>query len=168
MNSADITLSYFSECRRYRYRLGRIWSMFNKRFVLWVMLNPSTADEIKNDPTMNRCINFSKAWGYDGLMVGNLYAWRSTDPAALWKADDPIGCENDAHIAEMASQASMIVCAWGGKGKSQRVAEVMQMLKAVMPVHALKINDDGSPGHPLYLKEELQPFLYQPQLEKAS
>lgn len=102
-----------SPCGTYRYELYRWWGVVPRRWVLWVMLNPSTADAEIDDATIRRCIGFSRAWGYDGLMVGNLFAYRSTDPKALRGVPDPVGPDNRNHLRSMLSQASGIVCAWG-------------------------------------------------------
>ena len=93
-----------SPCGRYRYRLerdlGAIGAM--RGSVAFVMLNPSTADATTGDPTIRRCIGYARAWSYAKLIVGNAYAWRSTDPAGLWTADDPVGPENDQHLEQIA------------------------------------------------------------------
>ena len=98
--------------RRYRYRLWREWGASPRR-VTFIMLNPSTADERVLDPTIRRCIGFAKAWGFDGVDVVNLFAWRSTDPAALARVADPIGPDNDETIAASLRQSALAVAACG-------------------------------------------------------
>lgn len=150
----------FSSCGKYRYELHRIWSLEVKRLVLWIMLNPSTADEFNDDPTIRRCINFSKAWGYDGLMIGNVYALRSTDPRGLWLDDDPIGIHNYQHLTSMAQTAELIVAGWGGMAIKTDAELAVNALTVNKPLHCLVINKDGSPKHPLYVRGDQQPRVY--------
>lgn len=146
-----------SECGRYRYRLYRQWDD-SRPDVLFVMLNPSTADHNRDDRTISRCVGFARKWGYGGLLVGNLFALRSTNPANLHISDDPVGPYNDAALRDMAAQVDMVVAAWGGQGKLQnRGAAVLQMLAG--KCYALKLNQSGHPAHPLYLPYDLNPFL---------
>ena len=100
----------FSPDRRYRYTLRRQWDDALP-YCLFVMLNPSTADATQDDPTIRRCIGFTKAWGFGGLLVGNLFALRSTDPAALYHADDPVGPENDSCLRTLRDEAALSVAA---------------------------------------------------------
>jgi hypothetical protein len=147
-----------SSCGRYRYELKRSWTMdVEKRYCLFVMLNPSTADATVDDPTIRRCIAFAKAWGYDALTVGNLYALRATDPAELWTVADPVGPENDERLAILASYARVIVAAWGANARIERVSQVLPILERFGRVHALKTTKHGQPCHPLYLPGGLKP-----------
>lgn len=157
-----------SPCGLYRYTLSRHWGWadfpedaragYHGGDVLWVMLNPSTADAENNDPTINRCIAFSKAAGRYGLNVVNLYAFRATLPNTLWHVEDPIGPENDDHICAMAEASNLIICAWGKNGPvTDRALHVRGLLENRGPVHYLRLNKDGSPGHPLYLPGALKP-----------
>lgn len=136
-----------SACGTYRYRLERSWSTGPK--VSFIMLNPSTADAEKDDPTIRRCVSFAKSWSYGGLIVGNLFALRSTDPKALYSHNDPIGPDNDAHLRAIAVCTEQIVCAWGAHGKfndrSLHVARALDRFNLV----ALKLTKDGFPSHPL-------------------
>lgn len=109
----------FSDCRTYRYRLHRIWDA-GKPPCAFIMLNPSTATEAVLDPTVRRCVGYAMAWGYGGLIVGNVFALRSTDPRALYAAADPIGPANDDALAEIAQAAGLVVCAWGKHGHYKR------------------------------------------------
>lgn len=150
-----------SDCGTFRYQLHRRWSEANdKGLVLWVMLNPSTADAERDDPTIRRCIGFSKAWGYCGLMVGNVYALRSTDPKNLWKAADPIGPENDRHLNDMAARASLIMLAWGNNARPVRAAAVVHLLRQWSDVHCLGISNIRAPKHPLYIRGDTTPLHY--------
>lgn len=159
-----------SECRTYRYGL---WRHFNEnkppRFVNFLMLNPSTADEISNDPTVERCERRARAWGYDGLMVTNLFAFRSTDPRVLPKLLDPVGPDNDHYILRDAQAAALVICAWGRDGGIKgRSARVCSMLRgAGVTLHALKVSEaTGEPWHPLYLSYDLMPMEYVGRLDK--
>lgn len=153
------TGAQFSDCRAYRYALWRIWNP-DKPALLFVMLNPSTADEEKNDPTVERCERRAKAMGYGGLRVANIFALRSTDPAALYKAADPIGPDNDLCIANAVVQsASNVICAWGSHGKfNDRGRAVLRtIVQAGAVPYFLKMTADGQPSHPLYIGYEVQP-----------
>lgn len=107
-----------SECGRYRYRLWRKWAESERMPIMWLMLNPSTADADIDDATIRRCMKFSETWGYGSMWVGNLFAWRSTDPTALFgmTEDQRIGPENQEHLISMAHESEKIVCAWGAHG----------------------------------------------------
>lgn len=147
----------FSPCKAYRYRLWRKWG--DQPPAVFVMLNPSTADEIKNDPTVERCERRARAMGFGGLRVANIFALRSTDPAALYQHDEPVGPGNDAAIIESVAGAGIVVCAWGGHGNlNDRGAAVLALLRGagVIP-HYLKLNGDGTPKHPLYVAYNVQP-----------
>lgn len=123
------------------------------------MLNPSTADEVKNDPTVRRCIGFAEREGCTSLEVLNLYALRSTDPAGLWTTDDPVGPENDRWIESTVKKADLVVIAWGAipytrvPGGSERAARTVSLLRQAssVPVQCLGVTKDGYPRHPLYL-----------------
>ena len=146
----------FSHCERYRYELWRKWS--EDSMVGFLMLNPSTADEYSNDPTITRCIRYAKSWGYGGVMICNLFAWRSTDRSVLKHLDDPVGVENDASIAKMFEMADKVIAAWGEDGRlGGRSDEIMDEYGDRL--WALKVNQSGEPAHPLYLKQKLNPVL---------
>ena len=139
---------------KYRYQLSRIWDE-EKPNILFIMLNPSTADADVDDPTIRRVMNFSKSWGYGGVFVGNLYAFRSTDPKALQHTDDPIGKDNIEHIKELIGVTERVVYAWGN---NQKEPEWLSSL--VDTPYCIDISKKGVPKHPLYLKSELHPKLY--------
>jgi len=144
----------FSPDRIHRYSLWRIWDR-EKPYAAFVGLNPSTADEQKNDPTVRRCINYARDWGYGGLIMLNIFAYRSTDPGNLYTASDPVGPENDSFIGNVSSRAGVTVAAWGNHGDFlNRGREVMTLLKNP---HCLKLTKAGCPGHPLYLRKDLMP-----------
>jgi len=147
----------FSPCKLYRYRLWRTWG--DTAPAVFVMLNPSTADEVENDPTVERCERRARAMGFGGLRVANIFALRSTDPSALYTNDDPVGPENDAAILESLAGAGLVVCAWGGHGNlNQRGQAVLNLIRSVGIVpHYLKLNNDGTPKHPLYVGYDVKP-----------
>ena len=143
-----------SDDSKYRYQLSRIWDE-EKPTVLFIMLNPSTADADRDDPTIRRVMNFAKSWGYGGVFVGNLYAFRSTDPKALRHTDDPIGEDNIEHIQTLIGITERVIYAWGNHHKEP------EWLKDLVDTpYCIDISKNGIPKHPLYLKSELQPKLY--------
>lgn len=156
-----------SECGTYRYRLERsserdFWLPKMGRIVNFIMLNPSTADAIKDDPTIRRCKRFARDWGFDTLIVTNLFAFRATDPQELRFTPDPVGPDNDKHILEVARHAHLIVYAWGKEGGYRgRGDEVRAMLRGtpgVAPASLIKTTKDGLPCHPLYLEANRKPI----------
>ena len=154
----DATLS---DCETYRYTLSRIWDL-SKPQVMFIMLNPSTADALKDDPTIKRCIAFAKSWGYGGINVGNLFAYRSRFPIELFHTLDPVGKENIKFLKDMALKSEIIVCAWGNgslveKLKKKLWPEYFPLKGLYKPLHYLELCNDGTPKHPLYLKSNLKP-----------
>ena len=123
---------------------------------MFIGLNPSTADETEDDPTINRCINFSKDWGYGGLCMVNLFAFRATVPSDMMASKDPIGSENDNWIKKLSKDAGVIVAAWGNDGsymgRSKNIMDMVPNLKC------LKINKTGEPAHPLYQPSSATPI----------
>ena len=139
----------FSHCNQYRYTLTRIWNP-DKPVVLFIGLNPSTADAVRNDPTVRRCIGFARRWRFGGLIVCNLFGYRSTDPKPLRRLEDPVGPGNDAAIRRACRSAGRIVAAWGIHGRLHgRDEEVLAMIERPF---CLGVTQAGSPRHPLYLK----------------
>lgn len=152
-----VTGAILSNDLRYRYLLSRSWGA--GPMAAFVMLNPSTADASENDPTIRRCIGFANSWGYAGLLVANLYAYRSTSPANLWLQDDPVGPDNDRHLREMLGGELLVVAAWGANARPDRVAQFWE-LAGDREVHALRVTKGGAPGHPLYLPATLTPEVF--------
>jgi hypothetical protein len=145
----------FSPCRCYRYALWRNWGG-NGEYIMFVGLNPSTADETQDDPTIRRCLGFADSWGYSGLCVTNLFAYRTSHPADLKHANDPIGPDNDQWLRHLSQGATIIIAAWGVQGQlHNRDRAVCQMLPRL---HYLRLTKDGYPSHPLYLPKTLQPI----------
>lgn len=153
----------FSEDRRYRYTLWRQWGdLFtpDDKFVAFCCLNPSTADETLDDPTIRRCIGFSKRWGYSAFCMINLFAFRATDPNLMMMQFDPVGPENNEWIQRVASESSLFVCAWGvGGGHKNRDDEMIRCLKlGGIPLMRLgALTKEGFPRHPLYIAGHLNP-----------
>ena len=144
-----------SPCRTYRYALWRTWDA-TKPYVFFICLNPSTADEIDDDPTLVRCMGFARSWGYGGLCMGNLFAFRATQPQDLKESSNPIGDDNDYWLEQLSKDAGIVVAGWGNHGVFlDRSAKVLSKLKEV---YCLKINKSGEPSHPLYLNRGLDPL----------
>ena len=144
-----------SSCGKYRYALWRIWDE-TEPLVMFIGLNPSTADAVKDDNTIRKCEVFAKKWGFGGLSIGNLFALRSSKPTDLWKSDDPIGPENDKWLGALEAKAKIIVAAWGNHGAHLRRGQVV--LKMFPDLYCLKVSAKGMPCHPLYLTRDLKPF----------
>lgn len=145
-----------SPCGAYRYTLTRQFRMDAPEPLVFVMLNPSTADATKDDPTIRRCISFAQREGYGGLLVVNLYALRSPDPKSLWQAGDPVGPWNDEWLlmaAKLASRnGSPMVCAWGAGAREDRVAAFLRCVEFTgARCVSLGKTKTGAPRHPLYV-----------------
>lgn len=150
----------YSDCGGYRYDLRREWGAGPR--VSFVMLNPSTADELRNDPTVARCERRARVLGFQGLRVVNLFGWRATDPRDMRAQADPVGPGNDDAIMQAAAWADQVICAWGVHGAHLgRGAQVAAMLRGRghRLVH-LGLTRDGHPRHPLYVAYEQQPVLW--------
>ncbi len=153
----------FSDDMVYRYSLSRIWDR-EKENVLFIMLNPSTADAYKLDPTIKRCEGFAKEWGYGAIHIVNLFAIRATDPKKMISHPDPIGNRNDTHIIGSARAAHLIIAAWGNNPNKtrfkKRAEHIIDKITEWRDIHCLTITKDGEPSHPLYLPSELKPIIY--------
>jgi len=156
-------MAVFSPCETFRYYLMRRWSEDeDPKSILWVMLNPSTADERILDPTVRRCVGYSYLWGYNHMQVCNIFALRATDPKKLYAAEDPIGPLNDDYLAWAAEGTlkggGLVMAGWGTHGKlNGRSKHVIRLLSEVGDLHALSMTKAGHPGHPLYLGKNLRP-----------
>lgn len=148
-----------SDDGHYRYTLTRVWD-HSLPVVVWVMLNPSIADALLDDPTIGRCVSFAKAWGYGGIVVVNLFACRATEPADIGTFIDPIGPDNDRHLFA-ATAGCDVVAAWGAsvphywRHRPAAVAELLRQRGARL--FHLGLTKDGHPRHPLYLRGDTQP-----------
>lgn len=158
-----------SECGRYRYRLTRSWLLERDRLPLllpFVMLNPSTADAEKDDPTIRKCVGFARRLGFEGIAVYNLYAYRATKPVDLWLGPyDIVGPDNDRRLRNLFLWASgmaqmgkpvPVIAAWGTHARDDRVREVLKMPGALSRLHVLGLSKHGAPRHPLYLRSDSQ------------
>lgn len=151
-----------SECTKYRYALFR--DMGDNPLV-FCMLNPSTADAERDDPTVAKCRKYAKSFGYSGLVVVNLYAFRATKPKDMFISPDPIGKENDFYITELCKDRT-VICAWGNNANPKRALAVFGLLlKINASIHCLAITSKGQPSHPLYLKNDAQMMLFPPELD---
>ncbi len=124
------------------------------------MLNPSRAESAENNPTVKRCINFAKSWGYGGVYVGNLYAYRTAYPKELKKASYPEGDENRNHLMEMESKCELTICAWGVHAGGTELEKTKWVFELFGKLHYLALSKDGIPRHPLYLRKDLKPILF--------
>lgn len=167
-NAPSPMSAVLSPCGTYRYRLGRALPPRDGAAgtCLFIMLNPSTADALKDDPTIRRCMTYAARWGYARLEVVNLFAWRATDPRdVLLHLADAVG-DNNAHIIDAGRAADIVVCGWGNgipsaNGRAatkERAADVLEMIRYVGKVpHCLgPLTKEGQPSHPLYLKGDLR------------
>ncbi len=145
--------AHFSPCGLYRYDLWRKWDMFGNGSIAFIGLNPSTADAIQDDPTVRRCINYAKGWGYSGMVMLNLFAYRATLPSDMKKVEDPIGPETDACIRKYA-ETHRLVAVWGVHGCYRDRDK--QVLSYLNDLYCLGLTKEGHPKHPLYLKKDLK------------
>lgn len=158
-----VSSAVFSDCGKYRYRLVRRWERLGQ-LVLFVMQNPSTADENHNDPTVAKCCRYAKRWGYSGVMIGNVYGYRATNNKELTRHH--FNRDNIQHVSDMAKQAHIVVLASGNPPNGLEMDYEMMHLCIMKDLEAagqscklfyLKKNNSGYFGHPLYLKGELWP-----------
>lgn len=156
----------FSNDRRYRYTLWRRWAKLNlpieqTRICAFVGLNPSTANECTEDPTVRRCIDFSRYWGYDAFCMLNIFAWRDTDPAIMKRQEAPIGARNEEAIRTVQLLSARVVACWGVHGDHMGQGErILKLLDKTKTVH-LGLTKEGHPKHPLYLARYTQPMLFE-------
>jgi hypothetical protein len=155
------SVAIYSDCENYRYALTRIWDEAAGK-VAFVMLNPSTATEVQNDPTVERCERRARALGFGAFRVCNIFAWRDTNPRDMRRAVDPIGPQNDIAISEACAWADHVVCAWGTHGEHlSRGPEVEALMRASgKPLYHLGLSKAGHPKHPLYISYATQPMLW--------
>ena len=146
----------FSPCRKYRYVLWRTWER-GESHVIFVGLNPSTADERKDDPTIRRCIGFAKAWGFGGIFMLNIFAFRTIDPKELKKINDPIGPENNNNLQIYFHSSGLNVACWGNYGEFMGRGDFVIELLGKKNLSYLGVTKSGQPKHPLYLKRDTKP-----------
>lgn len=159
--SADQSLiergAKFSQCRRWRYMLWRRWG--DGPCINFILLNPSTADENRDDQSVERCQRIATKLGFSALQITSLFAFCATTPLELHSADDPVGPGNDAALRVVATESALVICGWGNHGRHlKRSRDVVAMLAELkIPLHALHITPAGEPGLPLYLGYGRQP-----------
>jgi len=141
----------FSPDHNYRYALWRLWD-HSKPSVCFIGLNPSKANELIDDPTTKRCIQFAKHWGFGSLSIANLFALRGSNPNILLHADDPIGPRNNEWIRTLSFDADITVACWGNKGELRNRSN--DVLQIVDQVFCLDRTNLGHPKHPLYIKSQ--------------
>ena len=152
----------FSDDERYRYWLYRELDHGTGGTVAFLMLNPSTADAFKNDPTVRRCVGYAVDWGYSSLVVVNLFAYRATQPKWLRHVDDPVGILNNRYIRDACQSSKMVIAAWGGsliareRWFDYKRTEWAQRGGSVA-LHCLALTQDEAPRNPLYLRKDLKP-----------
>ncbi|GHA59847.1 hypothetical protein GCM10008927_26800 [Amylibacter ulvae] len=146
------SIAIYSDCEQYRYALTRVWDEAGKR-ALFVMLNPSTATEVQNDPTVERCERRARALGFGAFRVTNIFAYRATDPRDMRAQSDPVGVHNDATILDGAAWADTVICAWGTHGEHLGRGEIVERLLRAQsrPLTHLGLSKAGHPKHPLYI-----------------
>ena len=151
----------YSDCERYRYLLTREWDAKARR-VMFIMLNPSKATEVQNDPTIERCERRARALGYGAMRIANIFAWRETSPRALKAASAPVGPENDALIGQSVDWADDVIAAWGAHGEHMGRGTAMARLlhHTGVPVLHLGVTQAGHPRHPLYIAYGVAPNLW--------
>lgn len=147
----------FSACRTYRYTLSRVWDPKGS-ICVFVGLNPSTADESVDDPTIRRCINFAQDWGHGRLVMLNAYAFRATNPVIMKAQREPVGLDNYAEIVDWCGRAEIIVAAWGNNIDPLHERRVLNAIDR--PVHCLRITKKQHPEHPLYMPKDTRPLLF--------
>lgn len=148
----------FSDCMRYRFSLVRDFGK-GQGMMNFIMLNPSTANEEFNDPTVHRCEMRTLDNGCRYMVVTNIFAFRATDPQVMRSTVDPVGSRNDQAIVHFANQAQSVICAWGEHGSFMDRGNHVKRLLLQNNVKAafLKMNKSGQPAHPLYLRKSLEP-----------
>lgn len=146
----------FSPCQQYRYWLTRTWD--EGPTVGFVGLNPSTATATEDDPTIRRCIQFAKSWGYGGLVMVNLFAFRATQPPDMLAATDPIGPLNTEYLLQAQTETKLLVAAWGAQTHDIAQRQASQVRSLLPSLHYLHLTQKGHPGHPLYLPPDLKPI----------
>ncbi|MEO0343944.1 MAG: DUF1643 domain-containing protein [Pseudomonadota bacterium] len=155
------SVAIYSDCERYRYTLTRVWDSTRLK-ALFVMLNPSTATEVQNDPTVERCERRARALGFGAFRVTNIFAFRATDPRQMRAEVDPIGPDNDNAILDAAIWADQIICAWGTHGahldRGPKVAAILRQTQA--DLYHLGLSKQGHPKHPLYIGYDTRPKLW--------
>lgn len=149
--SGTYSVAKYSDCERYRYILSRTWDP-SKQKILFIGLNPSTATELKNDPTVTRMMNFAKKWGFGSATVCNAFAFRATFPKELKKQINPVGEDNNTCLQQEIEKADKIVAAWGNHAKFLNRSQ--EILKFLNNFEHFGLTKQGEPRHVLYLRSD--------------
>jgi hypothetical protein len=150
----------FDVTRKYRYLLWRTWCL-NSPMICFIMLNPSTADAFKTDPTIARCISFAKRWEFGSIHIVNLFAYRATQPDKLAATRRPVGTLNDEFVAESVRSSAKVMLAWGNHGQLRnRCTDVLDLLGYDSRLHHLGLTQQGHPRHPLYVRGDVEAILF--------
>lgn len=158
------SVAHFSDCSKYRYMLTRIWDE-TLPTISYLLLNPSTADEMVNDPTIERCQRRAVTYGYGQMIIVNLFPFRMTDSTQLHTIENLLGdnTEADSAIIQAVSISEMTVCGWGNHPLAQeRARHIFNLLLSnglSNKLHALDVNNNGSPKHPLYVGYNKHPIV---------
>lgn len=164
VNDNDYTReARYSDCERYRYSLEMVWDG-DLEVLTFIMLNPSTATEEKNDPTVEGCERRARKWGYGGCCILNLFAYRATDPQDMKQQDDPVGEDNDRFLMLAGNHGHNIICAWGNHGSYLDRSSIVlgNLRKQRKRLFYLELNKSGEPKHPLYVSRSVKPTLWLP------
>ncbi|MEA1011135.1 DUF1643 domain-containing protein [Bacillus cereus] len=155
------SMALFDDSKTYRYSLERIWDPHKER-VLFIMLNPSSANQDSEDATSKRCFNFAKGLGFGSLEIVNLFAYIATNREELLQVskEDAIGPENENHVIRALNRADMVIAAWGENCKYHNRHKDIHELFQGYHLHCLGKTRDGFPRHPLYLSKDSQPMDY--------
>lgn len=173
MKTADLYVkggALFSKCRIWRYSLWRELDLallsLDWPVVNFICLNPSTADENTEDPTVRRCIRWARSWNAKMVVVTNLFAYRATNPKDMLQASDPVGPRNDHYILKIAPVSHLVIAAWGVHGEHlDRGRQVAKMLRdAGVVLHCMGTTKGGHPRHPLYLRNDVRPVVFDPKV----
>ena len=156
----------YSDCETYRYSLSRVWDPAGQK-VMFVMLNPSKATEVQNDPTIERCERRARALGFGGFQATNIFAYRATDPRDMRAADDPEGPDNMDVLLQGMDWADMVICAWGTHGahRNQGPQVAATLRQSGRPLHHLGLSKAGHPKHPLYIAYAETPRVWLPEVD---
>lgn len=158
-DSADTrSEALYSDCGAYRYRLSRAWADGPR--IAFILLNPSTASEFRNDPTVARCEGRARRGGFGGFDVINLFAFRATRPEDLRTAAEPVGAANTETVLAVSRAAATVVCGWGLHGAHLGQGAAMRGLLAARGIRLwhLGLTRDHHPRHPLYVANAVQPL----------
>ena len=164
-SSSIFRQAHISDCGQYRWSLSRTWDSDKPR-CLWIMLNPSTADHLVDDPTIRKCMGFARQWGCGSIEVCNLFSYRATAPKDMMAARDPVGLLNDTILREATALCRINVAAWGSLGRFQNRDVAVYRLLCDVPLECLGRTKDGHPRHPLYVPYDQvrEPFILFPTL----